>query len=99
MASTRRTFLALAGMAPLVTFIGSRAMAADVACYDPTALTLQQRNRRRSISFVETSPDPVRRCGGCTFFKRGKGECGACDVLGGGPVTARGYCASFAPKS
>lgn len=99
MDSTRRTFLTLAGMAPLVAIGGARAMAADAACYDPTALPLQQRNRRRSIAFVETAPDPARRCGTCTFFKPGGGECGTCDMLGGGPVTARGYCASFAPKS
>jgi High potential iron-sulfur protein len=98
MQSTRRKFLGLAGLAPLVTIAGTRAMAAETTCYDPAALSLQQRNRRRSIAFVELSPDPVKRCGACAFFKPGQGDCGACDMLGGGPVTARGYCPSFARK-
>lgn len=98
MDNTRRKFLALAGMVPMAALFGARALAAEAACYDPSALPLQQRNRRRSIGFVEVSPDPVKRCEACVFFKPGNGGCGTCDMLSGGPVTARGYCLSFAQK-
>jgi hypothetical protein len=98
MDGTRRNFLAIAGIAPLAVIAGSRAMAADAVCYDPGALALQQRNRRRSVGFVEESTAPGKRCGLCVFFKGGQGACGTCDLLGNGPVTARGLCNSFAAK-
>lgn len=95
---TRRQFLAVAGLAPIVAITAGIARAAVPVCYDPAAINLSQRNRRRAISFVEQSSDPARQCGLCAFFHAQNGGCGTCDMLGGGQVTARGVCTAFAKK-
>ena len=95
---TRREFLAVAGIVPIVAMAATAASAAEPVCYDPAAIGLSQRNRRRAISFVEQSGDPARQCSLCAFFHAQTGECGTCDMLGGGQVTARGVCTAFAKK-
>ena len=96
---SRRDFLALAAIAPLAVVGGGAAWASEPACYDPASLPLSQRNRRKALGFVEQSPDPARRCGLCTFFERKNGDCGGCQLLTGAPVTAAGFCNSFAAKA
>ena len=99
----RRDFLALAGLAPLVAIgIGSGIAGAETgpaACVDPASLPLTQKNRRRGLGYVEPSADPKRRCGLCAFFTPSQGDCGACQMLSGGAVSAQAVCNSFAPKS
>jgi hypothetical protein len=95
---SRRNILAMLGLAPVSLLAASAAKAADAACYDPAALPLSERNRRRAIGYVEASTDPKKRCGGCAFFTAGKGDCGTCQLLSGGRVTSAGICNSFAPK-
>jgi hypothetical protein len=100
MRNSRRDFLALAGMAPIALLAAKGAQAAEV-CYDPAALPLSQKNRRRGLGYLEASPEPAkRRCGICVFFTptAGKEGCGNCQMLSGGPVNAGGVCNSFAPK-
>lgn len=94
----RRRMLAALAMAPLAALGAAGVRAAESACYNPSALPLSMRNRRRSIGFVEVSTDPAKHCGVCAFFKPSAGTCGTCDMLSGGPVTSRGYCNSFARK-
>ncbi|RYD60027.1 MAG: hypothetical protein EOP60_00325 [Sphingomonadales bacterium] len=96
---SRRRFLALAAITPLAFVAGGAALASDVACYDPANLPLSLRNRRKALGFVEVSPEATRRCGLCAFFERKQGECGTCQLLSGGPVTAGGLCNSFAAKA
>ena len=98
MDKNRRQFLAIAGLVPIIAITAKAASAAEPVCYDPAAIPLTQRNRRRAISFVEQSSDPARRCGVCAFFHAQTGECGTCDMLGRGQVTARGVCTAFAKK-
>lgn len=98
MDTTRRRFLALAGMAPVAWLAADSARAADAVCYDPATLPLSQKNRRRSIGYVEASADATRRCAGCAFFTATAGTCGTCQMLSGGAVKAGAVCNSFAPR-
>lgn len=99
MTHSRRNFIAFAGALPFAAFAARSAHAADAACYNPATLPFSQRNRRRSIGYVELSSNPKQRCGLCAFFKSEAGDCGTCEILSGGPVTAKSYCTSFAAKA
>lgn len=95
---SRRQFVIIASMAPLALAAG-RAFAQPAACYDPAALPLSQKNRRRSLGYVDASADPKKHCSICAFFTAGQATCGTCQLLTGGPVNAGGVCNSFAPKA
>lgn len=95
----RRNFLALAGITPLALLAAHNAFAQDAACYSSEKLSLSQKTRRRSLGFLDVSPDPKRRCGGCSFFTGTSGNCGSCQMLSGGPVTNASTCGSFAPRA
>jgi hypothetical protein len=97
MITSRRRFLSLAVVGvPLATVGGASAWAA--ACYDPATLPLSQKNRRRSLSYVEAAADPARRCMGCAFFTVAAGEgCGTCAMLNS-TVNAGASCSSFAAR-
>lgn len=102
MQRNRRSFLAVAGLAPLALGLAGRARGAEqAACYDPAALSLSQKRQRRGIGYVEPSADPAKHCGGCAFFTATSGAsgCGTCQLLGGGPVNATAVCNSYAPKA
>ena len=51
MNSNRRRFLAIAAGAPLAA-LGLGATAQAAACYDPNALPLSQKSRRRALAYV-----------------------------------------------
>lgn len=95
--SDRRRFLMLAASAPLAA-LGLGATAQAAACYDPTALPVSQKSRRRALGYVDTSTDPVKKCGACAFFTATTPSCGKCALFSGGPVEAGGVCKSFAPR-
>jgi len=97
MTVSRRNFLTAAALAPLA-FAGT-ARAEPAVCYDPGALPLSQRSRRRSLGYVDTSQDPQKRCGRCSFFTEAAPGCGTCTMLSGGAVNAGGVCNSFAAKA
>ena len=95
--TSRRSFLALAGSVPFaVAGLSSAAYAAT--CYDPNALPLSQKSRRRALGYVDQSTDPAKKCGGCAFFTATEPGCGKCQLFSGGPVNAGGVCRSYAPK-
>jgi hypothetical protein len=95
----RRSFLALAaGSVPLALLVAGGAQAQAPACYDPATLPLNQKNRRRSLGYVEASSDPARHCSACSFFTAGNAGCGTCGLLSG-PVNAGAVCSSFAPRA
>jgi hypothetical protein len=99
MDKTRRNFLAVAGLTPLALLgLGSARADSPAACYDPATLPFNQKSRRRSVSYVEVSTDPNKRCSACAFFTGTQAGCGTCTILGGGPVNAGAVCLSFAPK-
>jgi High potential iron-sulfur protein len=99
MAADRREFLGLAAAAPMLIFGTQQAIADSPACYDPAKLALSQKSRRRSLGYVEMSPDAKKRCGLCAFFAAGSGNCGTCQLLAGGPVNMGAVCNSFAAKA
>lgn len=102
MNETRRRILAAAGLAPLA-LLGVRHALAQAApanaCYDLAKLPLAQRNMRRSVGFVDPSPEGAKRCGTCAFFATTQGSCGTCQIFSGGPTAASAYCTSYAPKA
>lgn len=99
MNKTRRELLGWAGIASLGLISTSAwGQGGTSACYDPAALPLSQKNRRRALSYTDTSPDPKKRCAGCAFFTGTKEGCGTCQMLSGAPVDAGGVCTSFAPR-
>jgi hypothetical protein len=93
----RRRFLALAAAGAPLALLATGAAAQTAACYDPAALPLSQKNRRRSLSYVEASTDPAKHCSACTFFTAAAEGCGTCGLLMG-PVNAGAVCASFSPR-
>ena len=101
MNENRRHFLAKAGIASLALLAARGAVAQDApaACYDPAALPLSQKTRRRSLGYVDASADPKQHCSLCAFFTAGQAGCGTCQILSGGPVSAGGLCSSFAAKA
>jgi hypothetical protein len=97
MDSTRRLAVTLLGLAPLM--LAKTARAQTPSCFDPNALPLSQKSRRRSLGYLDPSSDPERRCAGCSFFKASDAQCGACGMLSGGPVSASAVCSAFAARS
>lgn len=94
----RRRFLNLAvgaGAATAAAVSGTRALAA--ACYDPATLPLSQKNRRRSLGYVEVAADPARRCMGCAFFTVAEEGCGKCAMLNA-TVNSAASCKSFVQR-
>jgi hypothetical protein len=80
---------------PLATIGGASAWAA--ACYDPATLPLNQKNRRRSLGYVEAAADPARRCMGCAFFTAAGEGCGTCAMLSS-TVNSGASCNSFTAR-
>lgn len=97
MTVSRRNFLTAAALAPLA--LAGTARAEPAVCYDPSALPLSQRSRRRALGYVDASPDPAKQCGHCSFFTAAAPGCGTCTMLSGGAVNGGGVCNSFARKS
>ena len=94
----RRRFLniaVLAGAATAAATTGSNALAA--VCYDPATLPLSQKNRRRSLGYLEAASDPSRRCGGCAFFTAAEKGCGQCAMLNAA-VNVGASCNSFVQR-
>jgi hypothetical protein len=98
MYKSRRQFLVIAGLAPVALLMVGNAHAEGAACYDPANASLADKNRRRSLGYVDASGDEKRRCGHCAFFTATQGACGTCQLMTGAPVVATGVCKSFAPK-
>jgi len=99
MINTRRRFLALFGLAPVVLLASRQAMAqAGAVCYDMSKLPLSQKSLRKAVGFVDPSPNPAKNCGNCAFFVATKDGCGTCQILSGGPTSQTAYCTSYAPK-
>ncbi|MET0180455.1 MAG: high-potential iron-sulfur protein [Novosphingobium sp.] len=99
--TSRRRFLAIAGLAPiLLTGLGRAAVAAETkVCFDPETLSASQKSRRKSLGFNVVSPDPKKICGGCAFYAMTTAGCGKCQLLSGGPVAATSNCRSWAKKA
>jgi hypothetical protein len=71
----------------------SRAMSAPCAAADGSDSGL-----RKSLHYVESSPDPAQHCSGCSFFSDPQGDCGSCMIFNG-PTNKNGHCDSWAARS
>lgn len=97
MIANRRCFLSLATVAVPAGLLGASSAWAGT-CYDPATLPLSQKNRRRSIGYLEVAADPARRCQGCSFFTAAEPGCGECLMLNA-TVDGGASCASFAART
>ncbi|MEO6717716.1 MAG: hypothetical protein ABIM50_10790 [Novosphingobium sp.] len=94
----RRHFLRLAAVAvPAASIAIGSASASAAVCYDPATLPLSQKNRRRSLGYMEVATDPARRCMGCAFFTAAEEGCGKCAILNYA-VNSGASCSSFTPR-
>jgi len=104
---SRRTVLLRAMQIPVGggILLGLSACGSDsgnaMVCADPAQMTSAEESVRRTLKYVEVSPDSTKVCAGCSFFHAG-GEaegCGGCEMFGGGPVNPGGYCDSWNPSA
>ena len=99
----RRTLFALAAVSPLVLLgLATRPAAAQApapACFDLAKLPMSQRSIRTSLGFKMQYTDPAKKCGTCSFYTPGTGDCGKCQIFDNGPTTANSTCTSWAKKS
>jgi len=97
MTIARRRFLNFVLTSAPIVGVLAIAPALAASCYDPAALSLGQKKRRRSLGYVETADDPAKRCAGCGFFTAASVGCGLCAMLSA-TVNAGASCGSFAPR-
>jgi hypothetical protein len=94
----RRALLRVACAAPLLILAAAVATGADAEeCVSSGDLTEGETSLRRSVEFVEVSPDPATACTLCSFFTADKTACGHCTILSG-PVAPVSHCRSWAPR-
>jgi hypothetical protein len=76
------------------------AAAGGTVCADLSAMSDSEQSTRKSLNYVEASPDPSQVCAGCSFFHPGAGAsgCGTCDMFSGGPANSHGHCNSWSAK-
>jgi high potential iron-sulfur protein len=69
-------------------------------CADLNAMSDADQSTRKSLNYVETSPNPDQVCAKCSFFHPGAtaGGCGTCDMFSGGPANSHGHCNSWSAK-
>jgi hypothetical protein len=87
---------------------GGGTTTASADCSDLSALSDAQKQQRQqmanSLNYVEETPNENQYCANCQLYQSPEqeettgSECGGCQLFPG-PVTANGYCTSWAPKS
>ncbi len=97
MIHNRRDFIIMAGLAPLA-YTTSMGMAQAAACVDAANLTYKMKNNRRTLDYLEPSPDKAKNCSKCAFFVASAPGCGTCQMMSGAPVSAAALCDSFASR-
>jgi len=66
-----------------------------LVCADPAQMTSAEESVRRTLNYVEQSPDPAKVCSGCEFFSADAGGCGTCAMFDGKAVNPGGRCDSW----
>lgn len=68
-----------------------------MVCADTGTMTSAEESVRRTLNYMEISPDPAKTCTDCEFFHAPKatGGCGTCEMFGGQPVNPGGRCDSW----
>jgi len=99
---TRRAVLARALQLPLgagalvaLTACTEKNSSETLVCATPEDMTSAEASVRRTLAYVEVSPDPAAVCAGCEFFSAGAGACGTCTMFNGAAVNPAGRCDSW----
>ncbi|HXV42272.1 MAG TPA: high-potential iron-sulfur protein, partial [Anaerolineae bacterium] len=63
------------------------------ACAATAELSTIDSATRKSLNYVDESPEPEKFCANCRFFKQPEADavCGGCEIVGG-PIAPKGYC-------
>ena len=93
-------FVALEGCGQKTETASTGGSAAGAVCADLSAMSEAEQGTRKSLNYVESSPNPDQVCGKCSFFHPGSdgGGCGTCDIFSGGPANSHGHCNSWSAK-
>lgn len=68
-------------------------------CTDVSGLTEAEVNTRKSLAYVDQSPNPAKLCSNCQLFTPSAGPgCAGCTVVKG-PINPNGYCNSWVQKT
>lgn len=70
----------------------------EANCNDMSGVPPEGLATRRSMAYVENSPDPAKRCTGCALYTAAPNQCGTCQAFPG-PVSPNGTCNAFAPRA
>lgn len=100
---SRRTVLLRAVQIPVggSILLGLSACGSDgssaMLCADPSQMTSAEESVRRTLRYMEISPDPAKVCSGCDFFHAATetNGCGTCEMFAGNPVNPGGFCDSW----
>ena len=71
-----------------------------VASCDTSGIDDTSKQMRKTLQYVEVSPNEGKYCNGCAQWKppEKEGACGGCKLFTG-PVAPKGYCLSYAPMA
>jgi hypothetical protein len=69
------------------------------SCNDVSGLTADEANLRKTLAYVDRSPDQAKTCEKCQQWVEPPSEdkCGGCKIMKG-PVHPKGYCTAFVAK-
>jgi hypothetical protein len=99
-AAVHRLLLVPAAIAvPTWFHVGCKSGSAPLVCNETAGLSPEDLKARVvTFDYVDTSPDPQKRCTACKQFRTaGEGQCGSCTIVKG-PINPNGTCKSFAPN-
>lgn len=96
-----RRKLLLGGVAGLATLAGlSGCQKAQFSCDGVVGLSVEDLQLRRTLGYVDRSPDPKKSCSLCQQFEPApsNGSCGRCKMIKG-PIHPEGNCKVYALKT
>lgn len=99
---SRRAVLQIVGAVPIVAAIASACggKSEPDSCADVSALSEAEKTTRTALQYVDTSPQPDKKCSLCNLFvpPPDPSMCGTCQVVKG-PIHPGGYCTSWVKKA
>lgn len=90
---SRRVMLQILGAGGALAVVGCGSSGPN--CNDTTGVDTAMRT---TLHYIPASPDPARRCSGCSLYTGGQNGCGTCQLFPG-PVDPNGACDSFVARA